>query len=104
MVRRYWDLRGEPGRHTIISRENAYHGSTMAAASLGGMRPMHEQGGLPIPGIVTLEQPYWYENGGDLSPAEYGVRTARRLADKIEELGPRNVAAFIGEPLLAPVA
>lgn len=99
MVRRYWDLRGEPGRHTIISRENAYHGSTMAGASLGGMRPMHEQGGLPIPGIVHIEQPYWYEHGGDLSPAEYGVRAARRLAEKIEELGPRNVAAFIGEPV-----
>jgi putrescine aminotransferase len=54
MVRRYWDLCGKPGRHTIISRENAYHGSTVAAASLGGMRPMHEQGGLPIPGIVHI--------------------------------------------------
>jgi putrescine aminotransferase len=99
MVRRYWDLCGQPDRHIIISRENAYHGSTMAGASLGGMRPMHEQGGLPIPGIVHIEQPYWYENGGDPSPAEYGVRAARRLAEKIEELGPKNVAAFIGEPV-----
>lgn len=99
MVRRYWDLRGEPGRQVIISRENAYHGSTMAGASLGGMRPMHEQGGLPIPGIVHIEQPYWYENGGDLSPAEYGIRAARRLAERIEEIGPENVAAFIGEPI-----
>ena len=32
MVRRYWDLMGEPGRTVIVSRENAYHGSTMAAA------------------------------------------------------------------------
>lgn len=99
MVRRYWDLRGEPGRQVIISRENAYHGSTMAGASLGGMRPMHEQGGLPIPGIVHIEQPYWYENGDDLSPADYGIRAARRLAEKIEEIGPASVAAFIGEPI-----
>jgi len=54
MVRRYWDVRGEPGRQVIISRENAYHGSTMAGASLGGMKPMHEQGGIPIPGIVHI--------------------------------------------------
>ncbi|HEY2401724.1 MAG TPA: aminotransferase class III-fold pyridoxal phosphate-dependent enzyme, partial [Steroidobacteraceae bacterium] len=99
MVRRYWDVRGEPSRSIIISRDNAYHGSTMAAASLGGMKPMHEQGGLPIPGIVHIEQPYWYENGGELSPAEYGLQAARRLQEKIEELGPRNVAAFIGEPI-----
>jgi len=99
MVRRYWDVRGEPSRQIIISRENAYHGSTMAGASLGGMKPMHEQGGLPIPGIVHIEQPYWYENGGELSPEEYGVKAARRLAEKIEQVGAQNVAAFIGEPV-----
>jgi putrescine aminotransferase len=99
MTRRYWDLLGQPERSVIVSRVNAYHGSTMAGASLGGMAPMHAQGGLPIPGIVHIEQPYWYENGGDLPPAEYGLRAARRLAEKIEELGPGRVAAFIGEPI-----
>jgi putrescine aminotransferase len=99
MVRRYWDVRGEPGRQIIISRENAYHGSTMAGASLGGMKPMHEQGGIPIPGIVHIGQPYWYENGADLSPEEYGIQAARRLQEKIEQLGEKNVAAFIGEPI-----
>ena len=46
LVRRYWDLLGQPGRKVIISRQNAYHGSTMAGASLGGMAFMHEQGRL----------------------------------------------------------
>jgi putrescine aminotransferase len=99
MVRRYWDVVGEPARQIIISRENAYHGSTVAAASLGGMKPMHEQGGMLLPGVAHIEQPYWYENGGNLSPEEYGVQAARRLQEKIEELGPANVAAFIGEPI-----
>jgi putrescine---pyruvate transaminase len=99
MVRRYWDLLGEGGRDVIISRVNAYHGSTMAGASLGGMSAMHSQGGLPIPGIVHIEQPYWFENGIDLSPEEYGLRAARRLAEKIEEVGPQRIAAFIGEPI-----
>jgi putrescine aminotransferase len=99
MTRRYWDLMGQPKRSVIISRVNAYHGSTMAGASLGGMSAMHAQGGLPIPDIVHIEQPYWYENGIDLSPEEYGLRAARRLAEKIEELGPERVAAFIGEPI-----
>ena len=99
MTRRYWDLLGEPSRSVIISRKNAYHGSTVAAASLGGMDAMHAQGGLPIPGIVHIEQPYWYENGAGLTPAEYGLRAAGRLAEKIEEVGPQRVAAFIGEPI-----
>jgi putrescine aminotransferase len=99
MTRRYWDLLGQPERSVVVSRVNAYHGSTMAGASLGGMAPMHAQGGLPIPGIVHIEQPYWYENGAGLAPAEYGLRAAHRLAEKIEELGPGRVAAFIGEPI-----
>jgi putrescine aminotransferase len=99
LVRRYWSLRGEPQRDIIISRVNAYHGSTMAGASLGGMAPMHAQGGLPIPGIVHIEQPYWFENGAGLSPADYGVKAARALEAKILELGEKRVAAFIGEPV-----
>ncbi len=99
MVRRYWDLLGEPQRSIIISRENAYHGSTMAGASLGGMAFMHAQGGLPIPGIVHIRQPYWYADGGGLAPEEFGLAAARALEDKIEELGARRVAAFIGEPI-----
>jgi putrescine aminotransferase len=99
MARRYWDVCGEGQRQVVISRHNAYHGSTMAGASLGGMAAMHSQGGLPIPGIVHIEQPYWFENGVDLTPEEYGLRAARRLAEKIEEVGPERVAAFIGEPI-----
>jgi putrescine aminotransferase len=99
LVRRYWDLRGEPERKVIISRVNAYHGSTMAGASLGGMAFMHEQGGLPIPDIVHIPQPYWYGEGGSLSPHDFGVQAARELEKKIQELGPQRVAAFIGEPI-----
>ena len=42
MVRHYWASVGKPDKHIVISRENAYHGSTMAGASLGGMKPMHK--------------------------------------------------------------
>ncbi|MBK1686361.1 aspartate aminotransferase family protein [Rubrivivax gelatinosus] len=99
MVRRYWDLLGQPERQVIISRDNAYHGSTMAGASLGGMSGMHAQGGLPIPGIVHIGQPYWHEHGKGLSRDEFGLVAARWLEEKILELGPERVAAFIGEPI-----
>ncbi len=99
MVRRYWDLMGQPQRQVIISRVNAYHGSTMAGASLGGMSGMHAQGGLPIPGIVHIQQPYWHEHGRHLSKDEFGLVAARWLEDKIAEVGADKVAAFIGEPV-----
>ena len=98
-ARYFWALLGQPGKQIIISRDNAYHGSTMGGASLGGMRAMHEQGGLPIPGITHIRQPYWYGEGGSLSPEEFGTRAAQALQDKIEELGEHNVAAFIAEPI-----
>jgi putrescine---pyruvate transaminase len=100
MVRRYWDILGQPERQTIISRKNAYHGSTMAGASLGGMAGMHAQGGLPIPGIVHIEQPYWFENAPDgMSREDFGLLAASWLDDKIKALGADKVAAFIGEPI-----
>jgi len=100
MVRRYWDILGQPERQVIISRKNAYHGSTMAGASLGGMAGMHAQGGLPIPGIVHIEQPYWFENApAGMSRDDFGLLAASWLDDKIIELGADKVAAFIGEPI-----
>ena len=99
MVRRYWDLMGRPERHVIIGRINAYHGSTMAGASLGGMSYMHEQGGLPIPDIVHIEQPYYLEHGKGMTSDEFGLKAASWLEDKILEVGPEKVGAFIGEPV-----
>jgi putrescine aminotransferase len=99
MVRRYWDLLGQPDRQVIISRHNAYHGSTMAGASLGGMSGMHAQGGLPIPGIAHIEQPYYHALGAGLSREEFGRVAASWLETKILEIGADKVAAFIGEPV-----
>ena len=97
-VHRYYELLGKPSKRLIISRKNAYHGSTIAAASLGGMSAMHEQTqGLDY--IRHIEQPYWFELGGDMSPDEFGLWAANELAKKIDELGEDNIAAFIAEPI-----
>jgi putrescine---pyruvate transaminase len=98
LVKRYYDLIGKPSKKAIISRENAYHGSTIAAASLGGMGPMHNQThGLDY--IHHIGQPHWYEYEGNLSEDEFGISVARELEAKIDELGEENVAAFIAEPV-----
>ena len=103
LARRYWDLAGEPDRDIVISRHNAYHGSTLAAASLGGMAAMHTQGGLPIAGITHIGQPhYWAHRDGaakGLTRDEFGLVAARWLEEKIVEVGPNKVAAFIAEPV-----
>lgn len=99
MVRRYWSLKNKPHKHVVIARENAYHGSTVAGMSLGGMAPMHAQGGPCVPGIVHVRQPYWFGEGRDQSPEEFGRECAAALEAKIIELGEDAVAAFIAEPV-----
>ncbi|TCR93124.1 aspartate aminotransferase family protein [Rhizobium sp. BK376] len=99
MARVYWGAVGKPTKKIVIARRNAYHGSTVAGASMGGMKYMHEQGDLPISGVVHINQPYWYAEGGDLSPEEFGLKVARELEEKIDELGEENVAAFVAEPI-----
>jgi putrescine aminotransferase len=99
MVRRYWDLMGQGERQTIISRDNAYHGSTIAGASLGGMAGMHAQGGAMVPGIVHIGQPSYLESGRGMSEDEFGLVAAGWLEQRILELGAGSVAAFIGEPV-----
>lgn len=99
MVRHYWTLKGEPKRNVFISRWNAYHGSTVAGVSLGGMKAMHAQGDLPVPGVVHVRQPYQFNEGRDMTPEDFGLACAKAIEDKILEVGPEHVAAFIGEPV-----
>ncbi len=98
MVRHYWKVKGEPKRTVFISRWNAYHGSTVAGVSLGGMKGMHVQGDLPVPGVEHVRQPYWFGEGFGEDPVQFGLDCAQAIEDRILEVGPENVAAFIGEP------
>lgn len=100
MVRTYWAAKGKPSKSIVISRKNAYHGSSVGSASLGGMVHMHEQGGMPIPDIHHINQPNWWAEGGDMTPEDFGLARARELEEAILELGEDRVAAFIAEPVM----
>jgi len=99
MVRYYWSLLGKPDKKIILGRNNAYHGSTIAGASLGGMSGMHAQGDLPIPNIHHIQQPYWFAEGGDLDKDTFGKQVANDLERAIKEHGIENIAGFIAEPI-----
>jgi len=101
LVRHYWALEGKPQKNRIISRQMAYHGSTVAGASLGGMSHMHQQLGGAVPNIVHVMMPYAFELAlpGE-SDHDFGLRAAKAVEDAILEAGPENVAAFIGEPIM----
>lgn len=98
MVRRYWDLRGEPGRTMFIARTNGYHGTTIGSMSLGGMARMHAQG-PQLPGISHVRQPYGFGESGGLDDAAFVAALAQDLEDRIAEIGAHNIAAFVAEPV-----
>lgn len=100
LIRHYWVLKGEPKRRIIISRKHAYHGSTIAAGSMGGMAHVHAQTYPLYEGFRHIIDPYWYgESEQSESPADFGLRAARALEAEILAVGPENVAAFAGEPV-----
>ncbi len=98
----YWNLKGKPSKKAIISRDKAYHGTTIGAASLTGLPFMHDIFDLPLPNIHHIgPTPHYYEFGNEgESEQQFAARCAKALEDKILELGPDNVAAFIGEPVM----
>jgi putrescine aminotransferase len=103
LIRYYWNLKGKTSKKLHLSRDYAYHGVTMAAASLSGLTPMHPQFDLPLAGFEKVPGPYWFgakaAGYGDIGPDEFGLLIAKKLEEKILELGPDRVASFSAEPV-----
>lgn len=98
MARHYWALQGKPEKQVLIAREYGYHGSTIASASLSGMPMMHNQA-ASLPDFAHIPTAYQFMEGRGLNEEEYGLKAASFLEEKINEIGPEKVAAFVAEPL-----
>ena len=100
LIRHYWYLKGQPKRRIIISRKTAYHGSTIAAGSMGGMSHVHQHTYPVYEGFRHVIDPCWYTDAfpGE-TPEAFGLRAARALEEEILRVGPDNVAAFAAEPV-----
>jgi 4-aminobutyrate---pyruvate transaminase len=101
MVWYYSNARGKPEKKKIISRQRAYHGVTIASASLTGLPNNHRSFDLPIDRILHTDCPHYYHgaNAGE-SEEEYSSRLANNLDQMIISEGPDTVAAFIAEPVM----
>ncbi len=103
LIRYYWNRKGRPEKKIHLSRDYAYHGVTMAAASLSGLSPMHPQWDLPLPGFAKVPAPYWFGAAaagyGDIGPEEFGLAIAAQLEDTIRKIGPHRIASFSAEPI-----
>ena len=95
------NARGRPLKKKIVSRVKAYHGVTVAAASLTGLPGNHSDFDLPLPGFLHAGCPHHYRFGyAGESEEEFASRLADELDALIVKEGPDTVAAFIAEPVM----
>ena len=103
MVKILWFLHGSEGhpqRRKILTRLNAYHGVTVASASMTG-KPYNSVFGLPLPGFIHLTCPHYWRNGrpGE-TEAEFTQRMAQELEEVIAREGADTIAGFFAEPVM----
>ena len=97
----YHNLLGKTRKKKIIARKRAYHGVTVASASLSGLGSMHRGFDLPLPQMLHVETPHYWRCARDgESEREFSARLARELEETIEREGSDTVAAFIAEPVM----
>jgi adenosylmethionine-8-amino-7-oxononanoate aminotransferase len=99
-ARYYWKRRGKPDKVKVIARQDAYHGTTLAAMSATGITPYWPMFEPRVPHFLHIPAPYPYRYAGEVKPGEsIGQAAARALEEAIQDEGPDTVAAFIAEPV-----
>jgi len=97
----YNNARGLPNKKKIISRMKAYHGVTIASASLTGLPIFHTDFDLPIQRVLHTDCPHYWRFGQEgETEEEFATRLAKNLEDLILREGPDTIAAFIAEPVM----
>jgi 4-aminobutyrate--pyruvate transaminase len=99
-----WYMNNAKGRlkkKKIISRQRAYHGVTIASASLTGLPWVHNDFDLPIANVLHTSCPHYYRYGeAGETEDQFADRMAKDLDELIQKEGPETVAAFIAEPIM----
>jgi adenosylmethionine-8-amino-7-oxononanoate aminotransferase len=99
LARQYAVARGQPERWQVISRSPCYHGSTLGALAVTSYQPLNEPFEPMLRSMPKIPAPRCYLDRDELTDEERGLRYAGLLRDKIIELGPESVLAFIMEPV-----
>lgn len=101
IVRYYNNALGRPAKKKILSRQGAYHGVTLGAASLSGLAPMHAIFDLPLEGFLHLSSPHYYRGAEQgVSEEEFADALAAELEELIDREGADTIAAMVMEPVM----
>jgi adenosylmethionine-8-amino-7-oxononanoate aminotransferase len=105
LARQYFVEIGQPTRRHFIARRQSYHGNTLGALAIGG-NAWRREPFLPllVPAHHVAPCYPYRDQLADESAQQYGERLAKELDNKIQELGPENVAAFVAETVVGATA
>ena len=97
----FWNAVGQPQKRKFIAHRLAYHGNTIAAASLSGVSYAHDRFNLPLPGFLHVTTPHFSRNAlpGETEDA-FSDRLVADIAQLIQREGPDTIAAFFVEPVM----
>lgn len=105
IARQYFVETGQPQRKHFIARRQSYHGNTLGALAVGGNAWRREPFAPLLIDAHHIDPCYAYrDQRPDETPYEYGQRVANQLEQKLLELGPDTVIAFIAEPVVGATA
>lgn len=100
LIHYYFNMKGQPAKKKIISRVDAYHGSTYLAASLTGIHATKIKFDTLDTFIHHVSAANMYRRPEHMSESEYCDFLVDEFENRILQLGPDNVAAFIAEPIM----
>jgi len=99
LVRAYWKLKGEPKRTKVITREFAYHGVTLATASMTGLPSCQTPFDLPLAGFIQVPAPHPYAANREADPDGYARWCLEETERVIQHENPETVGALFAEPV-----
>jgi adenosylmethionine-8-amino-7-oxononanoate aminotransferase len=100
LARQYFKATGEPTRYKVLSRDLAYHGTTMGALSITGLAAIKSMFEPLVPGSVRVPNTNFYrapEHGE--TEERFGEWAADEIERAILREGPESVAAVFLEPV-----
>ena len=101
VAKQYFKLIGKPGKHKVISRSIAYHGTTAGALSITGVPPFKQAFEPLVPGTFRVPNTNFYRAPEHVADDEkaFGLWAANRIEEAILAEGPETVAAVFVEPV-----
>jgi len=101
LIWQYNNLLGRPQKKKFIARKGAYHGVTVASASLSGLPNLHAHFDVPREGFMHVGKPHYYREAPEgMSEAAFVQHLAKELEETIAREGADTIAAFFAEPIM----